>query len=75
MSFTLDDDLMKPVFSQGGPRHHQQLPGHKDEVGDAQVTHRHRDGRRSSGHGKLESEVRSLLQGENMINLTFIFAT
>ena len=64
------------LFSpQGGPRHHQQLPRHKDEVGDAQVAHRHRDGRRSSGRGKLEFEVRSILQGENMINLTFIFAT
>ena len=59
---------------QGGPRHDQQLPGHEDEVGDAQVALRYRDGGGVIGNGQLESEVRSLLQGENMMNLTFIFA-
>lgn len=61
-------------YFQGGPRHHQQLPGHEDEVGDAQVALRDRDGGGVTGNGQLESKVRSLLQGENMMNLTFIFA-
>ena len=68
------DDLISLFDVQGGPRHDQQLLGHEDEVGDAQIALRYRDSGGVIGDGQLESEVRSLLQGENMMNLTFIFA-
>ena len=49
-------NVMMISCPQGGPGHHQQLPGHQDEGGDAQVTHGDRDGSGVALHGELESE-------------------